>query len=73
MDRNALILEVLEDMEPRIRHGLKATTSQEREDLRQDISARLIKVTNEMEIVSFWTFKLQKRGLTPPSLDGIRF
>ncbi|MBB6449978.1 hypothetical protein HNR44_001956 [Geomicrobium halophilum] len=57
MDKNALILEVLKDMEPRIRLGLKATPPQEREDLRQDISTRLIKITNEMEPISFWTFK----------------
>ncbi|QQK77928.1 hypothetical protein HUG15_21665 [Salicibibacter cibarius] len=57
MDKNALILDVLEDMDPRIRRGLKATSPQEREDLRQDISARLIKVTHEMETISFWTFK----------------
>jgi len=47
----------LHDMEPRIRRGLRATIPQEREDLRQDISSRLIKVTHEMEIISFWTFK----------------
>ena len=57
MDKNNLILEVLAEMEPRIRRGLRATSPQEREDLRQDISTRLTKVTNEMEIISFWTFK----------------
>ncbi|MBB6449708.1 hypothetical protein HNR44_001686 [Geomicrobium halophilum] len=57
MDKNALIIEVLEDMEPRIQRGLNATNPQEREDLRQDMNTRLIKATYEMEVISFWTFK----------------
>ncbi|WP_245628093.1 hypothetical protein [Shouchella shacheensis] len=57
--KNELIMEVLALMEGRIRSGLQATPPQEREDLEQDINARLVKATNEMERVSFWTFKEQ--------------
>ncbi|QDI90392.1 hypothetical protein EPH95_03685 [Salicibibacter halophilus] len=57
MDQNALIMEVLKDMEPKIQKGLQATHPQEREDLKQDMRTRLVKVTSEMERISFWTFK----------------
>ncbi|WP_373894357.1 hypothetical protein [Virgibacillus sp. CBA3643] len=57
MDKNDLILEVLKDMESRINAGLKATSLQEREDLKQEIYTRLVKVTYDMEPVSLWEFK----------------
>jgi hypothetical protein len=57
MDKNKLILEILEDMDKRIEAGIKATSLQDREDLKQDITVRLVKATNEMELISFWKFK----------------
>lgn len=59
MDKNKLILEVLEDMDKRIEAGIKATSPQDREDLKQDITVRLIKAAKEMEPISFWQFKEQ--------------
>lgn len=57
MDKNKVILEVLEDMDKRIDAGIKATTPQDREDLKQDITARLVKAAADMEPISFWQFK----------------
>lgn len=57
MDKNKVILEVLEDMDKRIDAGIKATTPQDREDLKQDITTRLVKAAADMEPVSFWQFK----------------
>lgn len=59
MDKNKLILEVLEDMDKRIEAGIKATSPQDREDLKQDITVRLVKAAKEMEPISFWQFKEQ--------------
>lgn len=59
MDKNKVILEVLEDMDKRIDAGIKATTPQDREDLKQDITTRLVKAAADMESVSFWQFKEQ--------------
>lgn len=59
MDKNKVILEVLEDMDKRIDAGIKATTPQDREDLKQDITTRLVKAAAEMEPISFWQFKEQ--------------
>lgn len=57
MDKNKLILEVLENMDKRIDAGIKATTPQDREDLKQDITTRLVKAAADMEPISFWQFK----------------
>ncbi|EIM05815.1 hypothetical protein A1A1_14294 [Planococcus antarcticus DSM 14505] len=57
MDKNKVILEVLEDMDKRIDAGIKATTPQDREDLKQDITTRLVKAAADMEPISFWQFK----------------
>jgi len=57
MDKNKLILEVLEDMDKRINAGVRATSPQDQEDLKQDIVARFVKAANEMELISFWQFK----------------
>ncbi|WP_449354800.1 hypothetical protein ACUL41_00225 [Virgibacillus natechei] len=57
MDKNDLILEVLKNMESRINAGLKATSPQEREDLKQEIYTRLVKATYDMEPVSLWDSK----------------
>ena len=59
MDKNKVILEVLEDMDKRIDAGIKATSPQDREDLKQDITTRLVKVAADMEPISFWQFKDQ--------------
>ncbi|MDQ0207640.1 hypothetical protein [Alkalicoccobacillus murimartini] len=57
MDKNQLIEEVVQKMDDRINSGIRSTTLQERDDLKQDILLRLVKVTHEMETISFWTFK----------------
>ncbi|MDE4086891.1 hypothetical protein PO902_17730 (plasmid) [Planococcus maritimus] len=57
MDKNKVILEVLKDMDKRIDAGIKATTPQDREDLKQDITTRLVKAAADMEPISFWQFK----------------
>lgn len=57
MDKNRLILEVLEDMDKRIDAGVRATSFQDQEDLKQDIVTRFVKAANEMEPISFWQFK----------------
>lgn len=59
MDKNKVILEVLKDMDKRIDAGIKATTPQDREDLKQDITTRLVKAAADMEPISFWQFKDQ--------------
>lgn len=44
-------------MDKRIDAGIKATTPQDREDLKQDITTRLVKAAADMEPISFWQFK----------------
>ncbi|MCP3033461.1 hypothetical protein LF817_19225 [Halobacillus sp. A1] len=59
VNKNHIIVEVLEEMKPSIQKGVKNTTFQEREDLDQEIAFRLVQKTREMEVVSFWEFKKQ--------------
>ncbi|WP_082232109.1 hypothetical protein [Halobacillus massiliensis] len=57
MTRNYLVVEIIEQMKPSIKRGLQNTAYQEREDLKQEISLRLVQAANDMEVISFWEFK----------------
>ncbi|PBB04654.1 MULTISPECIES: hypothetical protein [Salimicrobium] len=57
MNKNKIIMEVVERMNARIETGAKGTGFQDREDVKQDIHMRLVKVAHDMDVISFWTFK----------------
>lgn len=57
LNKNELILKTLHKMDNRIRAGVKATSSQEQEDLTQDIYTRFVHVVYDMEVITFWGFK----------------
>ncbi|WP_018922695.1 hypothetical protein [Salsuginibacillus kocurii] len=57
MNRNEIILEVLEAMEPRIERSLKAAKYGEPNDLRQDINEKVLLASKKMNDIDFWSFK----------------
>lgn len=57
MTKQDILLEVLEQMEPRIQAGLRQTTYQEQEDLKQDMYVQIVQAAERMEPITFWEFK----------------